>query len=216
MYLKATYKQEASNTLRTAYYRLVESYRYDNTVKHTTIVHLGKLDDLPSIELKKELAKRIDDLVRESRTGMECLFVSANSKIEELAKKYFDEIKINGKIDISRDSHLQSVDLDSVKNKDVREVGIEWLCKQTLDQLKLNELLQANDWDAEKIKLAYTHIISKASKPASEYKTAYWIKENSAVPGKRGFSSAQKLRPTGTGSVTGCTCSVRARAASRR
>ena len=181
MYLKAIYKQESGKEFRTPYYRLVESYRYDNSVKHTTIIHLGKLDELPCIEQKKELAKRIDDLVRTSRTGMPYLFVSENALLEELAKRYFDEIKSNGKIDISRDSHIQAVDLDSVKNKDVREVGIEWLCKQALDQLKLKELLHANEWDEEKINLAYTHIISKVSKPASENKTSYWIKENSAV-----------------------------------
>lgn len=179
--MKAIFKQEGDNKFRTPYYRLVESFRHGNTVKHTTIIHLGKLEKLPSIELKKELAKRIDDLIRTSRTGMDCLFVSEHLLVEELAKKYFDEIKITNKIDISRDSHVQNVDLGSVKNKDVREVGLEWLCKQALDQLKLHELLQANTWDEEKIKLAYTHIISKASKPASEYKTSFWIKENSAV-----------------------------------
>lgn len=68
MYLKAIYKQEAKNKFRTPYYRLVESYRYDNAVKHSTIVHLGRLDELPEVEHKKELAKRIDDLVRSSRT----------------------------------------------------------------------------------------------------------------------------------------------------
>jgi hypothetical protein len=181
VYLKAIYKQEGANKFRTAYYRLVESYRYNNTVKHNTIVHLGKLDELPDIEHKKELAKRIDDLVRTSRTGMQSLFVSNKELVEQLAQKYYNEIKNNNKIDISLDSPIQAVDLDSVANKDVREVGIEWLCKQALDQLKLNELLQANEWTAEKIKLAYTHIISKASKPASELKTSKWVKENSAV-----------------------------------
>lgn len=181
MYLKAIYKQEGENKFRTAYYRLVESYRHNNTVKHSTIVHLGKLDELPDIEHKKELAKRIDDLVRTSRTGMQSLFVSNKELVEQLAQKYFNEIKDNNKIDISLDSPIQAVDLGSVANKDVREVGIEWLCKQALDQLKLHELLQANEWTAEKIKLAYTHIISKASKPASELKTSKWVKENSAV-----------------------------------
>ena len=181
MYLKAIYKQEAKNKFRTPYYRLVESYRYDNAVKHSTIVHLGRLDELPEVEHKKELAKRIDDLVRSSRTGMHSLFESENEIVEQLAQKYFEEIKRNKKIDISRDSNIQAVDLNSVKNKNVREIGIEWLCKQTLDQLKLKELLLANNWDEERINLAYTHIISKGSRPASEYKTSFWIKENSAV-----------------------------------
>lgn len=191
LYLKAIYKQEANNKYRTAYYRLVESYRYDNAVKHTTIVHLGKLDELPDLEHKKELAKRIDDLVRTSRTGMQSLFVSENKTVEHFAQKYFDEIKKNKKIDVSRDSNVQAIDIDSVENKNVREVGIEWLCKQTLDQLKLKELLLANNWDEDKINLAYTHIICKASRPASEYKTSFWIKENSAVCEVTGYPIAK-------------------------
>jgi Transposase DDE domain len=181
VYLKAIYKSEASSLNRVAYYRLVESYRYGNQVKHTTVVNFGKLEELPSVELKKELAKRLDELVRESRTGIGCMFTSEHQKVEELAHIYFNQIKINNKIDISRDSANQSVDLDSLKNKNVKEIGAEWLCKQALDQLKLSHVLQVNNWEDEKINLAYTHIISKATKPASELKTASWIKENSAV-----------------------------------
>jgi len=51
--------------------------------------------------------------------------------VEQLAQKYFVEIKKNKRIDISRDSNVQAIDLDSVKNKNASEVGIDWLCKQT-------------------------------------------------------------------------------------
>jgi hypothetical protein len=179
--LKVIYKQEKDKNCRTPFYRLVESYRYDNMVRQHTIVHLGKLDELPCVEDKKCLAKRIDDLVRESRTGMQCLFSSDNRLVEQLAASFFEQMKLSKKIDLGRDSSRQVVDVETIKNKDVREIGIEWLCKQTLDQLKVNHLLAANKWDEEQINLAYTHIISKASKPASEYKTTAWIKENSAV-----------------------------------
>jgi Transposase DDE domain len=175
------YKQEKDKSCRTPFYRLVESYRYDNMVRQHTIIHLGKLEALPCVEDKKQLAKRIDDLVRESRTGMQCLFTSDNKIVEQLAASFFDQMQLSKKIDLSRDSSRQVVDVETVKNKDVKEIGIEWLCKQTLDQLKVNQLLNTNGWNEEQINLAYTHIISKASKPASEYKTTVWIKENSAV-----------------------------------
>ncbi len=175
------YKQEKNKTGRIPFYRLVESYRYDNMVRQHTIVHLGKLEELPDVEDKKQLAKRIDDLVRQSRTGMQCLFISTNTIVEQLAVIFFEQMKLSKKIDLSRDSNRQVIDVETVKNKDVKEIGIEWLCKQTLDQLKVNQLLVTNGWNEEQINLAYTHIISKASKPASEYKTTAWIKENSAV-----------------------------------
>jgi hypothetical protein len=79
--------------------------------------------------------------------------------------------KLFPQLGLSKDSNRQVVALESVSNKDVREIGTEWLSKQTLDQLKVNKLLKDNEWSEEQISLAYTHIISKATKPASELKT---------------------------------------------
>jgi hypothetical protein len=106
----------------------VESYRYDNMVRQHTILHLGKLEELPEVAHKKELAKRIDDLVRQSRTGMQYLFVSNNEDVERLAFAFFEQMKLSNKIDLSKDSNRQVVHLESVSNKDVREIGTEWLC----------------------------------------------------------------------------------------
>jgi len=41
--------------------------------------------------------------------------------------------------------------------------------------------LEQQNWSKEKIALAASHIISRTVYPASEYKTASFIKENSAV-----------------------------------
>jgi hypothetical protein len=59
-----------------------------------------------------------------------------NGKVEQLARHFYKEI-----IDKKRyDVHLQkgeweTVNLTTLKNKDAREVGTEWLCKQAFDQL---------------------------------------------------------------------------------
>ena len=37
------------------HYRLCESYRIDDTVRHQTILHLGTLEELPETEQKKHL-----------------------------------------------------------------------------------------------------------------------------------------------------------------
>ena len=47
--------------------------------------------------------------------------------------------------------------------------------------MKLDKFFESKGWDHEKIALAMTHLISRAVYPASEYKTSFWIKENSAV-----------------------------------
>jgi hypothetical protein len=47
--MQVIFKQEKGNTYRTPFYRLVESYRYDNMVRQHTILHLGKLEELPEV-----------------------------------------------------------------------------------------------------------------------------------------------------------------------
>jgi len=73
------------------------------------------------------------------------------------------------------------VDIETIKHKDVREIGTEWLSHQALEQLKLDELLAGLGWGKEQFQLTFTQIISRAVYPASELRTYRWIKENSAV-----------------------------------
>src|SRR5215210_2774764 len=63
---------------------------------------------------------------------------------------------------------------------------------QALEQLNIPEFLDKNDWDSEEIKLALTHIISRAAYPASELRTSKWMKQNSAVCELTGFP-AEKI-----------------------
>jgi transposase len=71
--------------------------------------------------------------------------------------------------------------LKSVRNRDVREIGGEWLCYQALEQLKMGDFLSNPGWEEKEVCLAQTHIISRAVYPASELRTADWIRENSSV-----------------------------------
>jgi hypothetical protein len=87
----------------------------------------------------------------------------------------------------------ETVNLNTLKNKDAMEIGAEWLCKQAFDQLGIGDLLRQENWDEEKISPAATHIITRTVYPASELKTVSVIKENSAV-----FSQAKRkvFRPS--------------------
>lgn len=77
--------------------------------------------------------------------------------------------------------------MSTLKNKDGREIGAEWLCQQAFDQLGIGSFLRQNKWAEDKIALATTHIISRAVYPASELKTVSYIKENSAITEITGF-----------------------------
>jgi len=181
MFLKVIFKTIKATGERTKHYRLCESYRYDSTVRHQTILHLGLLEDLPQTDQKKALALRINDLVKQSHTGKQDLFKPQDPAVEKLAQKYFADIKEKQRLDIAAGKDYHLVDTDTVKNKNIREVGSEWLSMQALDQLDLSDFLTSKGWQDEQIQLALTHIISRATYPASELRTSEWIKQNSAV-----------------------------------
>ena len=181
MFLKPIIKTIKATGERKIHYRLCESYRFENTVRHQTILHLGSLEDLPEIDQKKALGIRIDELVRQSRTGNQCLFDLHDQLIETLAQKYFAAIKAKRRLDVAAGKDYHRIDTNTVKNKNIKEVGSEWLCMQALEQLDISTFLNHKGWPSEQIELALTHIISRATYPASELRTSQWIKENSAI-----------------------------------
>ncbi len=71
---------------------------------------------------------------------------------------------------------IQSIDLNSIINKDVREVGAEWLSYQAMNQLQIGKFLQDQGWDEEDIELAQSHIISRAVYPASDQSGVYFLR----------------------------------------
>lgn len=181
MFLKVIFKTKKSTGERIKNYRLCESYRYDSTVRHQTILHLGSLEDLPQTDQKKALAIRVNDLVKQSHTGEQDLFEPQDRAVEKLAQKFFAEIKEKERLDIAAGKDYHRIDTDTVENKNIREVGSEWLCMQALEQLDMSAFLGKKGWQNEQIQLALTHIISRAAYPASELRTSEWIKQNSSV-----------------------------------
>ena len=181
MFIKPFSKNKKSTGDQKLYYRLCESYRTETTVRHHNILYLGSLEELPTIEQKKSLCYRVEELVKESRTGKQNLFPPGESIVEEFAQKFFLEIKDKNRLDLSPNSKYQKVDTGTIENKNIREVGTEWLCLQALEQLNIKSFLQAQGWNEEQIQLALTHIISRAAYPASELRTSSWIQQNSAV-----------------------------------
>ena len=180
MFVKPLVKYNKSTKQRYNIYQLCESFRLDGRIRHRVIVGLGKLDDLPSEAQKKLLGKRIEELLTGQNKRLP-LF-ETDEAIEKLAHYYLAEIKKKGRYDFGKvDSDWQAVDLSTLRNKDGREIGAEWLCKQAFDQLGIATFLQNKGWDKATVSLATTHIISRAVYPASELKTVSFIKENSAI-----------------------------------
>jgi hypothetical protein len=86
------------------------------------------------------------------------------------------------------ETYYEKVDINSIKHKDVREIGAKWLCKQAMEQLGLRNCLVNNyRFTGPEADLAMIHISSRAVIPASEHKTAQWIMKNSEIAGLYGY-----------------------------
>lgn len=173
------------------YYRLVESYRNQaDRVCHRTILNAGYLDELNTGQLNLirkiltakasntdkplfELPYTDDPTVIRYVDGFYNRMVT-EKRIDVLVEKREKKLSVSGK-------DLQTIDLNSIRNKDVREVGAEWMSYQAMGQLQIATFLERQGWEPDDIKLAQSHIISRAVYPASELETARWIKENSSV-----------------------------------
>ena len=186
MFIKPFSKYNKRTKDRYTVYKLCESYRKNGGSFHHIIVGFGKLEELETVEQKKMLASRVEDMIKK---GNDILPIGdIDEKVETLAQHFYKEIIIKKRYDTIQDQReIETVDLSTLKNKDAREIGAEWMCKQAFDQLKIGDLLRQQNWDKEQISLAATHIISRAVFPSSELKAVTWIKENSAVCEVTGF-----------------------------
>jgi transposase len=165
------------------YYRLIESYRNINDrICHRQMLAAGFLDELSAAQLnliQKGLNLRVEGL--NNKLFAEETDPIIESYIEQFYQQLSKEKRIDAPLKTNTAKNWQTIDINTIRNKDVREMGPEWLCYQSLKQLKMDSFLESKGWSPDKTALALTHLISRAVYPASEYQTSRWIRENSAV-----------------------------------
>jgi transposase len=191
MYFKISIRHNPAIGFIAGYYRLVESYRNSNDrVCHRTILNIGFLEGVSPKQLN-QIQKILTAKVENLHSGVLFDLPEADDPVvaryvDELYKRLVDEKRIDlpSEKRSTRNKSgqdIQQIDINSIRNKDVREIGSEWMAYQAISQLRLAELLKNKGWQEQDIQLALTHIISRAVYPASELETARWIRENSAV-----------------------------------
>ncbi len=189
MYFKVSGRHNPATNQSGWYYRLVESYRNsDGRVCHRTMLNLGFLEGLSPEQMnviQKILTQRADN---QGKSLFEA-FQIGDPIVSQYVEEYYARLVSEKRIDAApaktkapkagKDWH--TIDVNSIRNKDVREVGAEWMCLQAIRQLGMDTFLSSQGWEGEQVQLALTHIIGRAVYPASELKTSSWIKENSEV-----------------------------------
>ena len=164
-------------------YRLVESYRdIVGDTRHRTILTVGRMEGITPQQLWS-----IADGLNARYAGEQFLFLESPI-VDKYIEFIWGRLVSEKKLDIVRDIHRkesakdwQKIDMQSINNKDVREVGAEWMCLQTLDRLGVGELLHKHKFTEEEANLALSHIVSRAVYPASELKTVSFMQENSSI-----------------------------------
>ena len=197
MYFKVSMRTNPETGQYSGYYRLVESFRdFRDKICHRTILNAGYLDELTSDQLNL-IQKILTERVKNTGNALFEVPCSDDALVLHFVEKFYNRMIAEKRIDVlldapkkkpfSKGKDLEIIDLNSIRNKDVKEIGAEWLSYQATEQLHLRAFLERQGLSNDDINLAQTHIISRAVYPASENETVRWIKENSAICEVTGF-----------------------------
>jgi len=169
-------------------YRLCESYRIDNRVRHRNILNIGKLENI-----KKEEFKLLCDRVEQKVRGINTLFSNLGENIEKEAEFLYRRILNEKLLDCSAhlpfpspednpdNTDIQKVDVNTLFNEDSRSFGGEWLSWQMLDSCGLSHFLSQNEDREEMANLISVEIISRMVHPSSELETSRWLASESSL-----------------------------------
>ncbi len=178
MYLKASFRHNPNLQDIGAYYRLVESYRNEtDRVCHRTLLNIGFWPDATTAQKVKVI-----DLLNSRYKNEQALFEEQDQEVLEWVNLFWNQMIEKKTIDRkSIEQQHRLVKADTIKHKEAREIGTEWICANTWNNLKLTELFEGLGWPRENIQLAMTQIISRAVYSGSELATSRWISDNSAI-----------------------------------
>lgn len=178
MYLKASFRHNSNLQDIAAYYRLVESYRNEtDRVCHRTLLNIGFWPDATTAQKVKVI-----DLLNSRYKNEQALFEEQDQEVLEWVNLFWNQMIEKKTIDRkSIEQQHRLVKADTIKHKEAREIGTEWICANTWNNLKLTELFEGLGWPRENIQLAMTQIISRAVYSGSELATSRWISDNSAI-----------------------------------
>jgi len=188
MFVKEIKKQNKNSDKSYTYYRLVHSYKVGNKNRQQIIVGLGKLENIDR-QHHKLLADRIEEII----TGNSALLfpdIERSSEIEETAQ-FFAEKIIKEKLFVGAKKvksltkevkqNYQNVDIETVEQIESKDIGGEWLVKQSFDALGVDEILQTEGLSESESKIAQILLTAKLLHPSSELETERWLNENSAA-----------------------------------
>ncbi|EHO40654.1 transposase IS4 family protein [Caldithrix abyssi DSM 13497] len=179
MFIKEVTKKNKGYDKTFVYHQLVESYRTEKGPRQRKLLNLGKLT-IPKDQWKT-LANRIEEII----SGQTSL-IEVDEQIEQLAQRYAS-LLIQNKLKQEKvekkesPQETETIFTGSVKFRDARSIGGEYISLMMLRKLKFNELLKKLGFKEKDIKLAELLIVGRLVHPSSEWATLRWVKKQSAI-----------------------------------
>ena len=182
MYIIRTISKNKKDSAEKYYtYRLVESVRVGKQVKRVTLLNLGSQFNVEQ-EYWSDLSKRVDDILKQTPTLFEL-----DKDLESLANQYALRI-ISLQADVQTNSDnlnpndkYKEIDTTTVKNSDIKDIGIENIVYETIKELKLDTKLQELGFTNVQYNSAIGTIIAKIANPSSEAKAYKWLCDTSGI-----------------------------------
>jgi hypothetical protein len=183
MFFKTASRINPQTGRMSIYYRIVENYRNIlGDTRQRTILSVGFMEGVTPAELWS-----IADGLNACYAGEPVLF-GASALVEDYTDRLWERPASEKKPDIVREIQQrekrrdrQRIDTGSIRNKDVRELGAEWMSLPTLGRLGVDGFLKDRGFSEPGCHLALSHIVSRAVYPASELKTVSFMQENSSI-----------------------------------
>jgi len=162
-------------------HKLIESYRTDAGPRQRLILNLGILD------LSRDKWKILADSIESKLHNTPILFdLERDSEIEGLATHY-SKVIINNRLlasdikIINPKSEYETIDINSVKTSDSKQIGLEHLCLSQLNEYNFDKILTQLKFTENEIIYAKILVIGRASNPGSERDTVKWAKDRSGI-----------------------------------
>ncbi len=166
-------------------HQLIESVRTPAGPRQNIILNMGILD------IEQDKWKLLANAIEEELHNQTGLF-NSDPDINKLAQHYAQLIihnrlsRMSGieEIDNSeeiKDVQYEMVDVNSLKNSDIRSLGVEHIVFSQIEEYNLDTVLKDNNFSASQTDYARMLIAARLIHPSSERETARRLNENSAL-----------------------------------
>ena len=176
MFIRNVIKKNKYSSKIFEYQQLVESIRTEKGSRQKLLLNLGRLP-LPKDKWPR-LERRIEAILK----AQEELFAE-DPIIEHLASYYAEKFILKNLVEQkqSENKKYESVDVDTLKNQKIRQIGAEYISYSYFKKLEIDKCLKACGFNKRQIEIAALLIVGRLVSPGSERHIYYWSQTISAL-----------------------------------